>query len=76
MTRTGAVQSWIKRFQYFFRFLIINEDIELIPIAIQSRHMAELISRLLTSITLTAVFPIVMLSISGLGLECFYFKGF
>lgn len=66
MTRTGAVQSGIKRFQYFFRFLIINEDIDLIPIAIQSRHMAELISRLLTPITLTAVFPIVMLSISGL----------
>ena len=66
MTPTRAVESWIERFQYFFRFLILNEDIELIPIAILSPHMAELISRLLTWITLTVVFPVVMLSISGL----------
>ena len=62
------------RFQYFFRFLIINEDIELIPIAIPSPHMAELISRLLTSITLTAVFPNAIYKWTWSGM--FLFQGF
>ena len=42
----------------------------------QVPHMAELISRLLTWITLTVVFPIVMLSISWTCLECFLFQAF